>query len=319
MRIAFVHPGQGALRSGMAAAWRGHPAGQVIDEVGERAGLDLWTLADDPASGADTAVAQPAILAVSLAASRALTDAGIRPAFVAGHSLGECTAAIVGGALSVADGAEVVAERGRAMGAACRANPGTMAAIIKLDRDEVDRLVARVPDAQVANDNAPGQVVVSGPVDAIDQVAELARDEGGRAMALDVEGAFHSAAMTPATVALDGLLRRTGLDDLDVPLVTGTTGELVASRGDVHRALVDGILAPVRWVDVQRKLAALEVDLLVECGPGGVLKGMAKRTVPDLDVLTVSAPEDVDDVVAHVLGAAEALLIPDPVAAGGSR
>jgi hypothetical protein len=164
MRIAFVHPGQGALRSGMAAAWRGHPAGQVIDEVGERAGLDLWTLADDPASGADTAVAQPAILAVSLAASRALTDAGIRPAFVAGHSLGECTAAIVGGALSVADGAEVVAERGRAMGAACRANPGTMAAIIKLDRDEVDRLVARVPDAQVANDNAPGQVVVSGPV-----------------------------------------------------------------------------------------------------------------------------------------------------------
>ncbi len=319
MRLAFVHPGQGALRSGMTAVWRDHASAAVIDEVGERAGLDLWTLGDDPASGADTAIAQPAILAVSLAAARALTDAGLSPSIVAGHSLGECTAAIVGGALGIADGATAVAERGRAMGAACRANPGTMAAIIKLDRETVDRIVATSPDAQVANDNAPGQVVISGPSHAIDQVAAAAREAGGRVMPLDVEGAFHSAAMSPATAALDGLLRRTDLRDLTTPLVSGTTGDVVESADEVRRALVDGILAPVRWVDVQRRIASLDIDLIVECGPGGVLKGMAKRTIADVPVLTVSAPEDVDDVVAHVLGAAEALLVPDPVAAGGSR
>jgi [acyl-carrier-protein] S-malonyltransferase len=319
MRIAFVHPGQGALSSGMASVWRDHPSGRIIDLVGERAGLDLWTLGDDEASGADTAIAQPAILAVSLAAADALIEAGVRPGVVAGHSLGEVTAAIAGGALTLESGAEIVAERGRTMGAACRANPGTMAALLRLDRESVDRVVARVPDAQVANDNAPGQVVVSGPVPAIEQVAALAREAGGRAITLDVEGAFHSAAMTPATAAVDAVLRRTGVADLDVPLVSGTTGDVVASAGDVHRALVDGILAPVRWVDVQHRLAELEVDLVVECGPGGVLRGMAKRTIPDVPFFTVSAPEDVEDVVAHVLGSAEALLIPDPVAAGGTR
>ncbi len=319
MRIAFVHAGQGAMSSGMTSVWRDHPSARVIDVVAERSGIDLWTVGDDKASGADTAIAQPAIFAVSLAATQALRAAGIRPTFVAGHSLGEVTAVVAGGALSLHDGAEVVTGRGRAMGEACRSNPGTMAALLKLDRETVDALVAKVPDAQVANDNAPGQVVVSGPLDAIDQVGELAREAGGRAMPLNVEGAFHSAAMTPATAAVDAILRRTDLRDLDVPLVSGTTGDLVGTATDVHRALVDGILAPVRWVDVQHKLAELDVDLVVECGPGGLLKGMAKRTIPDVPFFTVSTPEDVDSVVSHVLGSAEALMLPDPVAAGGAR
>lgn len=321
MRIAFVYPGQGSLRDGMAAAWADHPAGDVFDAVGAHAGLDLRVLADDPGSASATAIAQPALFAAGLAAHDALLAAGVVPDVVAGHSLGECTAAVAAGVLDRDAGAQLVAERGRAMAAACRANPGTMAAVVRVDTGELERLVASVPDAQIANDNAPGQVVVSGPAEAVDAVAAKVADARGRTIALDVEGAFHSAAMAPAVVKVDALLKRLELADPRVALVTGTSGEVLRHADAVRRALVEGILAPVRWTAVQRRLADLEVDLLVECGPGGVLKGLAKRAIPDVDVLTVAGPDDVEAVVAYVADRHEPLRIPDDhlTATGATR
>lgn len=297
-RVAFVFPGQAAQRPDMARTWADTPYRAAFDLVGERMGTDLATAADDDeACGASTALAQPAIHAASLAAFDALLASGIRPDVVAGHSLGEVTAAVAAGVLGRRDAADLVVARGEAMGRACAASPGTMAAIVRLDLATVEELVARVPEACVANANAPGQVVVSGPPEAVDEVVAQARERRGRGMSLQVEGAFHSPAMSPAVVRVDGILRHLDLADPQVPVVSGIDGMPRTSADGVARALVDGILAPVRWVDVQHHLAADEVDLLVEVGPGGVLTGCAKRTVKDTPCIPVASPGDVADVL----------------------
>ncbi|MFP5309903.1 MAG: ACP S-malonyltransferase [Actinomycetes bacterium] len=301
MRIGLLFPGQGSLHPEALAPWRDHPAGAVVDEVGRMVGLDLWTAAADPAAGASTAVAQPAILAASLAAHRALTGAGIRPAVVAGHSLGEVTAAVAAGVLDTAAGATVVGARATAMAAACRRTPGTMAAVVRIDLPVLRGIVATVDDVVIANLNAPGQVVVAGTRAAVEVVDEAVRAVGGRVLPLDVEGAFHSPAMAPATVALGAALRRVPVTAPLVPLVTGTTGAVLRTGSDVERALVDGVLAPVRWIDVQQRIAAMDVDLLVECGPGKVLTGCAKRTVPDVPVVGLATPDDLERLL-HRIG-----------------
>jgi [acyl-carrier-protein] S-malonyltransferase len=294
MSIAFVFPGQGSQRAGMATAWADTPQHEVFAAVGHAAGLDLATLADDAAAcGEATAVAQPSILAASLAAHDALAAVGVRPDVVAGHSLGEVTAAIAAGSLSRNDGAALVAERGRAMGAACAATPGTMAAVLKITDEQLGDVIACVPDVSVANHNAPGQAALSGPPEAIHRAAELVREAGGRVRILDVEGAFHSPAMTPALVRVDALLRRIPVRDPETTFVTGLTAAVLDGASAVTRALVDGILAPVRWRAVQERLIGLGVDLIVEVGPGGVLRGLARRAIPGVPVLTVERPADV--------------------------
>lgn len=297
MRTAFLFPGQGSHRPGSASAWSEHPAGSVFDEVSAGIGRDVTAFADDPATGARTADAQPAILAASLTAWRALTSAGVAPDVVAGHSLGEFTAAVAAGALDVRDGARVVAARATAMARACEVNPGTMAAVVKLSPQVVADLVEQIPDLVIANDNAPGQVVVAGPRHAVEAVRSRARSAGGRAVPLEVEGAFHSPAMAAAVGPVQEVLDEVALVDAACPLVSGTNAEPLRRAQDIRRALVSGILAPVRWREVQERIRDLGVTDVVELGPGGVLSGLAKRTVPGLNVHTVTVPEDLPEVV----------------------
>lgn len=301
MSVAFVFPGQGSHRAGMASVWEGHPAHRTFAEVGEAAGIpDLPDLADDPEACAGTAVGQPAMYACGIAAWRALDDEGLHPHAVAGHSLGEITAAVAAGALSVEDGARLVAERGRAFAEACRAaEPGGMAAVLGLD-DEIETLLADHPDVVLANDNAPTQKVLAGPRDALAEAVAAAEELGGRVRELDVEGAFHTAAMAPAVVAVDRVLRRTAVRDPDVPLVSGDRATVSTTGDEVARGLVDGILSRVRWREVQQRLADLGTTTLVEVGPGGVLSGLARRTVPDLDRVHVDGPDAVGDAVAEL-------------------
>lgn len=295
---AFVFPGQGSHRAGALGAWSGHEAFGLVEELNEGLGRDVVALSGDPTAGDRTADAQPAIMAASLVAWRALLDAGVRPDRLAGHSLGEYTAAVASGALSVADGARVVAARGRAMGAACRQRPGTMAAVLKLHVDAVEVLVDGVDGVVIANDNAPGQVVVAGDPPAVEEVRRGARDAGGRALPLGVEGAFHSPAMAPAVDAVRAVLEVVSVADPDLPVVSGATVREHDRAGPLAEALVAGILSPVRWREVQSRLAALGTTTLVEVGPGGVLAGLAKRTVPELTVYTVATPDDLPPVVA---------------------
>ncbi|WP_052666327.1 ACP S-malonyltransferase [Nitriliruptor alkaliphilus] len=303
VRVAWVHPGQGSLRTGcleQATQTDGRTeleplavaAGRAIDRVARATGRDLRALATDPATGSRTADAQPTILAASLAAAAALEAAGLRPDVVAGHSLGECTAAIVARCLEVDAGARVVAARGAAMADACRAHPGAMAALVKLAPEAVEGLLADQPDLVVANDNAPGQVVVAGPPDAVAGLRDAARAAGGRLVPLEVEGAFHSEAMSPAVPALADALGGVPVGDPEVPLFSGVGARGLSTGSAVADALLGGVLATVRWREVQLALAADGVTHLVEVGPGGVLAGLAKRTVPDLEVRTIATPAD---------------------------
>lgn len=307
-RIAFVFPGQAAQRPDMAAAWERTPYAGVFDQVGRAAGLDLRMLANDAdACATSTALAQPAIFATSIAAFDALVDAGVTPDVVAGHSLGELSAAVAAGVLARDEAATLVVERGRAMGEACAATPGAMAAVIRLDEEQVARLV-RNHDVSVANTNAPGQTVLSGQPEVIEALRDPVRELGGRLLPLQVEGAFHSPAMAPAMVRLDAALRRTHLADPTVPVVSGTDGLPRHSADAVSKALVDGILAPVRWVDVQFALAAF-ADVVVEVGPGEILKGCAKRTIPSVPFFSVATPDEVEALLLEL-----AALAPDLVA-----
>jgi [acyl-carrier-protein] S-malonyltransferase len=290
---AFVFPGQGSWRPDALRPWDGHPATRVLDDVEVGLGRDVRALASRPDTGRRTADAQPAILATSLVAWRALTDAGVDADVVAGHSLGEVTAAVAAGALAPADAGRVVAARGAAMGAACRERPGTMAALVRLDAADVRRVVDETPALVLANDNAPGQAVVAGPEDAVAAAAVRTRELGGRALPVEVEGAFHSPAMAGASEPVAGALASCDVRAPEVPLLSGRSAEEVRTATGVAEALTAGVRHPVRWREVQLALAARGVTRLVELGPGGVLQGLARRTVPELEVLTVATPDDV--------------------------
>jgi [acyl-carrier-protein] S-malonyltransferase len=179
-----------------------------------------------------------------------------------------------------------------------------MAALVKLSPDAVEVLVGEDPDLVVANDNAPGQVVVAGTPEAIERIRGRAREAGGRALPLQVEGAFHSPAMAPAVDRVAATLTDLQVANPHLPLVTGTTVEPLWTATAIEQALVDGILAPVRWREVQHRLLELGVEQLVEVGPGGVLAGLARRAAPELQVRTVSSPADVESIadVAALVG-----------------
>lgn len=299
MPTAFVFPGQGSFSAGALAPWGDDPALTILDAVNDGVGRDIRVVCDDPEAGAHTKDAQPAIMAASLVAFQALTNAGITADYMAGHSLGEYTAAIASGVFDVTDGAKIVQTRGDAMAHACQVNPGTMAAIVKLDATAVHELVDEIDGCVVANDNADGQIVVAGHPDAVQQARDLARERGGRGLPLTVEGAFHSPAMAPAREPLDNILHATAAHTPSIPVISGAYTTVMTDKDAVVSSLLDGLLMPVRWRELQRKLADLQVDTVVEVGPGGVLAGMAKRALDGVHVATVQNPDDVFALVAH--------------------
>jgi [acyl-carrier-protein] S-malonyltransferase len=301
VRIAFVFPGQTSYRPGALKPWHGHPATAVLDEVRRGSGRDVTALPDDPTTATPTTDAQSAVLATSLVAWRALVAAGVHPAVVAGHSLGEVTAAVAAGVLSVRDGAALVAARGAAMAAACERRAGAMWVVLRLGRDAVEVIVDGIDDAAIANDDAPGQVVVAGPPHAFAQLREVVRFAGGRVVPLTAEGAFHSPAMSGATPQLAATLARLRVRDPRMPVVSASTATPLRTGADVAEALVAGLDAPVRWREVQARLVALGVTDLVEVGPGGVLAGLADRSVPDLRTHTMAAPDDLATVLERLV------------------
>jgi [acyl-carrier-protein] S-malonyltransferase len=270
----------------------------VLDTVAAAAGSpDFWTQAQSPDAGRRTAVAQPAIFGLSLAAYRALRDAGVTADVVAGHSLGEVSAATAAGCLSVADAAALVVERGRAMAKACTRQPGAMLAV-RRDAEGLADVLAEHPEVVVANENSPEQTVLAGRDGAVRAVAEALRASGVRSLPLQVEGAFHSPLMSPASFALAQAIEHTPLEDAEVPLVSGVDAKLVTHGDEIATRLVRGLTAPVRWTSVLHRLVAEGVDEAIEVGPGGVLAGLARRTVPTLVVHTVATPDDLTALLA---------------------
>jgi [acyl-carrier-protein] S-malonyltransferase len=282
----------------MGSAWTGAPSWALVERASEVVGRDVGALlleADADQLKA-TRNAQLTTFVASAIALDALRRAGLpEPDAVAGHSLGEYTALTAAGALPFEDGVRLVAARGEAMQGAADARPGTMAAVLGLDVAEVEAACAGVDEAWVANDNAPGQVVVAGTTAGVEAAGAAVRERGAkRVMSLPVGGAFHTPLMAPAADGLGAALAGVAFADPRPPVVANVDAAPHPSGETWAGLLTEQLCRPVRWRPTLERLGG---GVVVEVGPGGVLTGMAKRTLPDARTLTVSEPDHVEAVL----------------------
>lgn len=292
MSIALVFPGQGSQRPGMGAPWRADPGWSLVERASDLLGRDVEQLLIDADAEQLRATrdAQLSTYLVCLLAWQALSP--LQVAVVAGHSLGELTALVAGGVLTCDDGLAVVAARGAAMQAAAEAVPGTMAAVLGVEDDAVDRACAGLEQVWPANYNAPSHVVVSGSAAGVAAAATALKDAGARrVLPLPVGGAFHTPLMEPAREGLDEALRAVSYAPSAVPVLSAV--DVRPHGDDVSARLSRQLTAPVRWRQVLEALPAYGVDTVVEVGPGGVLTGLVRRTLPDVRAVSVATPEDV--------------------------
>lgn len=291
--IALVFPGQGSQWVGMGRDfWAQVPEARRLFEKGSEAlGTDLARLCFEGPEDllTLTANAQPAIMAVSMAAFAALQREGVTFSYVAGHSLGEYSALVAAGSLAFEDAIRLVRKRGQFMQEAVPPGAGTMAAVLGLDTENVYAVceeAARCGVVEVANLNCPGQVVVAGETKAVEQAIELAKQRGAkRAVRLQVSAPFHCSLMGPAGERLAGALQAIPIADPMVPLVNNAEAELVTKREEIAGSLVRQVTSPVRWEDVVRRLVKEGVTFFLELGPGKVLTGLIKRIAPEATAL----------------------------------
>lgn len=301
---AFVFPGQGAQVIGMGRELaEAYPAARAVfaevdEALGENLSALIWT--GDIETLTLTQNAQPALMATSLAAFRALEAEGfgIHDAdYVAGHSLGEYSALCAAGALSLSDTARLLRLRGQAMQEAVPVGQGAMAAILGLDFATVDQIARDAADdevCQAANDNDPAQVVISGHKAAVERAAVLAKERGAkRALMLPVSAPFHSALMQPAAAAMAEALAAVEIVAPAVPLIANVRAEPVTEPGAIRRLLVEQVTGSVRWRESVEFLAGAGVTEFWEIGAGKALSGMIKRISKDAVVRNIGVPGDI--------------------------
>ena len=250
-----------------------------------------------------TEVAQPALFCLSLAVTDAARARGLQADFVAGHSLGEYTAAAASGAISVEDAIELVCLRGRLMGEIGDERPGAMAAVIGLDADTLQGLCEQASDAgmvTLANINSPTQIVVSGEDDGVSRLMELAEEAGAsRVVKLQVAAAFHSELMTPVQDQMAEAVRDVAWSDPRVPVASNSRGAIVNDAESLQSALVEQIASPVRWVECVQALVGAGANVFLESGPGRVLGGLVRQIHPDADVFSADSPGRLDEFAAE--------------------
>ena len=313
MSRAFVFPGQGAQTIGMGRGLAdAYPAARAVFEavdeaLGEALSALIWE--GEIETLTLTRNAQPALMATSLAAMAALQAEGVAVSaadFVAGHSLGEYSALCAAGALSLADTARLLRLRGEAMQAAVPAGEGAMAAILGLDFATVQDVAAEAAEGEVveaANDNDPGQVVISGHRAAVERAAALARTRGAkRALMLPVSAPFHCALMAPAAAAMARALDSVDLADPVVPLVGNVIAQAETSALVIRNHLVDQVTGRVRWRESVEWIAAQGVREIWEIGAGRALSGMVKRIDREIATGAVGTPDEVRAAAAAIIG-----------------
>lgn len=305
-RIGILFPGQGAQHAGMGRAlWeRFRSVREIFDCASDVLARDLRALCFEGTDDAlrSTDVAQPALYVVGYAGWLAWREVHADRTEVvvgAGHSLGEYTVLAAAGAFSFADGLRLVAERGRLMQQAGDRMPGMMVAVLGLAVSQVVEICAEAgrrlgPNevVAVANDNAPGQVVISGTNEAVELASALAWDRGARRVVpLATSGAFHSPLMHPASAELTRAIEQTSFGRAAFPIVANSTAKAIQEPAEIRQELAAQLCAPVRWVESVARIGEYRVDQLVELGPGRVLAGLVKRIDPRIAVLSIGDGE----------------------------
>lgn len=297
---AWVFPGQGSQAVGMLAelAVANPVVQETFVEASAALGLDLWALAQNGPEAVLNATqnTQPVLLTAGVAVWRAWQQAGgARPDYVAGHSLGEYTALVAAGVLSLADGVRLVAERGRLMQEAVPAGEGAMAAILGLDDAAVIAACAEAGQGEVVsavNFNAPGQVVIAGRTAAVQRAIELLKAAGAkRALPLPVSAPSHCDLMRPAATRLAQHLTTIPFNDPVIPVVQNVSARVAGDRASLQAALLEQLYSPVRWVESVQWLVDHGVTCFIESGPGKVLTGLDKRIAKDAEHLAIDAPD----------------------------
>jgi [acyl-carrier-protein] S-malonyltransferase len=307
MTFAFIFPGQGSQASGMgqelAAAFP--VAGEVFQEIdnalGENLSKVMFEGPDDTLTLTENA--QPALMAVSLAVMRVLEsegglDLGSKAKYVAGHSLGEYSALAAAGTFSLADTARLLKTRGRAMQEAVPVGEGAMAALLGLDMDVAKKVADEAGQGEIcttANDNASGQVVISGAKAAVERAIVIAKDNGAkRGILLPVSAPFHCALMAPAADIMAEALSSIRMNAPVVPLIANVTASEVIDAAEIRRLLVEQVTGMVRWREGVLFMRDNGVDQLVEIGTGKALSGLARRIDRDMTAQSIGIPEDVE-------------------------
>lgn len=305
--LAFVFPGQGSQKIGMLAelAAEYDVVTQVFAEASEVLGYDLW---DRVQNGEQEAInmtecTQPLLLTASVAIWRVWQEkGGAVPAFMSGHSLGEWSALVCAGVVSFKDAVLLVQQRGKFMQEAVPAGLGAMAAIIGLDDDKIVSICAESEQGEcvaAVNFNSPGQVVIAGSVAAVERAMAACKDAGAkRALPLPVSAPFHTEMMRPAAERLSAQVQAVEFSAPAIPVIHNVTAQVESDPAAIKALMIEQIYSPVQWTGCVKTLAASGVEVLVECGPGKVLSGLAKRISKELMAMPTEAPADIDKALA---------------------
>ncbi len=289
--LAIIAPGQGSQTPGMLTSWLEDSAqAELLSSWSESIGLDLLHLGTtaDAEEIKDTANAQPLIVAAGLLSANALNLSG-KFSYVAGHSVGEITAASIAGSLSALDAMKLVRARGIEMAKAAATSPAGMSAVLGGEREVVLKAISDL-GLVAANDNGGGQIVAAGSLDALAQLAP----EGARVRALAVAGAFHTPYMKPAVDPLRALAQSLSPTEPAVPVISNRDGEEVSEGREILNRIVSQIANPVRWDLCMQRLATLGVTGVIEVAPAGTLVGLIKRAVPTIEQFALKSPADID-------------------------
>ncbi|PJK17903.1 [acyl-carrier-protein] S-malonyltransferase [Chryseomicrobium excrementi] len=311
MKIAFLFPGQGSQTVGMAkdlvSTYSKYE--KYLATAEKSLGFSISTLMfEGPMEDlTKTYNAQPALLLSSTIAASLLMEYGVQPDYLAGHSLGEYSALVMAGALSVKDGATIVHKRGKFMNEAVPAGQGAMAAILGMEpgplEEVTDAITASGHPVQIANLNCPGQIVISGTAEGVRLASESAKENGAkRAIPLAVSGPFHSSLMRPASSKLAVELAMISVNTPKVPVIANVTAEPVMAAEPIRQLLIEQVTAPVRWEESVRKMIDLGVDTFIECGPGNVLSGLVKKIDRSVTTLSVHDSESLVKTIQFVKG-----------------
>ncbi|MGG4266339.1 ACP S-malonyltransferase [Peribacillus simplex] len=311
-KIAFVFPGQGSQSIGMGHGLfqENERAQDIFRKADEKLDFPLSELIFNGTQQELTVTynAQPALLTTSYAFVKELEEAGIKPDYTAGHSLGEYTALVASGAISFEDAVYTVRKRGEFMEAAVPNGQGSMAAILGMDREALSKVTSEITakgeSVQLANINCPGQIVISGTSEGVKLASAKAKENGAkRALPLEVSGPFHSELMKPAAEKLQGVLDEISLKQAQIPVISNVTAKPITAPAEIKEKLIEQLYSPVLWEDSVKSLLELGVDTFIEVGPGKVLGGLIKKIDRSVQILSVSDIETLTKTIETLKGA----------------